>query len=172
MRKNLLFLGAISIVLILTAILSGIYFTSTPAEPASAKPEPVTIDPIAELYSFGDDDKYSVLLDLAEAQTRSQTTVILTAAAPGALNPEGIICTHTGVSVTAPPAGVAQHVTNVDRQAPTIWHQAANWLSAPFQDHYAVTLWVPDSENSTFRLVSGDAPGSPVVCADQVDEDV
>jgi hypothetical protein len=172
MRKNLLFLGAISIVLILTAILSGIYFTSTAIEPTSAKPDPVTIDPVADLYSFGDDDKYAVLLNLAEAQIRPQTTVILTAAAPKALNPEGTICTHTGVSVTAPPAGVVHHTIDANRQTSTIWHQVATWLSTPFQDHYAVTLWVPGSENSSFELVSGDAPGSPVVCDYEVDEDV
>lgn len=171
MRNNLLLLGAISIVLILTAILSGIYFTSSPV-PTSARPEPVAIDPIADLYSFGDNDKYAVLVNLAEAQVRPQTTLILTAAAPGAVSTDQTICTHTGVSVTTPPAGMDQHAISQDEQSSSIWQQAAKWLAIPFEDHYAVTLWVPDNQHSSFELVSGDAPTSPVVCAQQVDEDV
>jgi hypothetical protein len=171
MRKNLLLLSAISIVLILTAILSGIYFTSSPV-PTSAGPEPVVIDPIADLYSFGDTDRYAVLLDLAEAQVRPQSKLILTAAASGAISPDEGICTHTGVSVTTPPPGVVQHSIAQNGQSSSIWHQAVNWLATPFEDHYMVTLWVPDNQHSSFKLVSGDAPTSPAVCAEQVDEDV
>lgn len=172
MRKNLLFLAAISIALILTAVLSGIYFTSTSVQPTSAQPGPVVVDPLAELYSFGDDDKYAVLLDLAEAQVRPETTLILTAAAPKALIADETLCTHTGVSVTAPPPGLVQHSIGQDRQYSTVWYQVTSWFAAPFQDHYAVTLWVPDYQHNSFTLVSGDAPASPAVCAQQVDEDV
>jgi hypothetical protein len=141
--------------------------TSSPQVSTSASIAPASV----ELHSFGDEEKYAVLLDLASTEIQPASDIVFLTNTSDAV-PDSSICTHTGVSVTSAPSDTRLGNTDDLPIVSTMWRQGARWLNLPLQDEYVILMWSPDAPNNTYSLVSGDPSNAPVVCSDEIDGDV
>jgi hypothetical protein len=90
----------------------------------------------------------------------------------GNANPDVSICTHTGVAVTSAPSDTRLNNPADQPLLSSLLQSAGAWINLPVHDPYVVLMWAPDTPSGTFSLVSGDSPNAPVVCTDEVDNDV
>ncbi len=122
-----------------------------------------------EIFNFGDDNNHQILLELANSPMQDYTLQPVSLDDP-LTAPQIAVCTHTGVPVASPPAGVTAQTASPAE--PPAWERILAWLTTSTSDSYFISLWSPNANADAYVLVSGDGPTAPVVCASLPGKDV
>lgn len=188
MQKYIL-LVTISLALIMTIILAGIFFAPTSStEPGTSTASEgqafnralqiSTVNPTTEpeFFTFGDENGQAIFVELSTAQQadRSQNYTLVTAPVGLEMYPENNIqamCSESDAVVVAPPPGTMTGLENGRNYSPYM-ERIADFLDLPLSNQYAITMWHPTTQTDDYTLVSAQAASDTGVCPYLLDEDV
>ena len=188
MRKYILLI-TISLALIATVIIAGVFFSPTSyIEPGNSTANEgqafnkglqiSTVNPTTEpeFFTFGDEYGQAIFVELSTAQQADhfQNYTLVTAPAGLEMQPENnvqVLCSESGAVVVAPPPGTMAGLNNGRTNNPYM-ERLAGFFDLPLSNQYMITMWHPTTQTDDYTLVSAQAAGDSGDCPYLLDEDV
>ena len=187
MRKYILLI-TISLALIATIILVGVFFAPTsytePTRSTASQDQAInsalqistinsTTEP--EFFTFGDELGQAIFVELSAAQQENQPEnyTLIVASVEFEMQPDSSshkICSEAGSPVVTPPPGTLTSLNEKTKISPYL-DRLAQLFDLPINNQYIITMWHPNTQSDEYVLVSGEANDTGM-CPNLLDKDV
>ncbi len=187
MQKYLLLI-TISLALIATIILAGLFFapatytdtndhTQSDGQVSFENMQISTVNSATEpeFFTFGDEYGQAIFVELTATQQDDQIENFTLVTAPAGLDlqPENsnlAMCSENGSVVVSPPPGTMAGLDKTSKHSPYL-ERLARLFDLPLSTQYIITMWHPTTQSDDYILVSADGLNDDI-CPYLLDEGV